>query len=135
MSSKTRCEVVINGTTYTLVGTETGEYMQAIASYINDKINKIKEKMNSQYMDNQMLVTLAALNVADELHKKNREFRELVMICEEQEATIAEYGQDLTKAQQEIDELYKKISDLQLELFRTRKELSEFIDAFDQKLG
>ena len=40
MSPKTDTEVIIGGKVFTLSGYESEEYMQKIASYINNKINE-----------------------------------------------------------------------------------------------
>ena len=40
MSPKTDTEVIIGGKVFTLSGYEREEYMQKIASYINNKINE-----------------------------------------------------------------------------------------------
>ena len=40
MSSKNDTEVIINGKIYTISGYESEEYLQKVASYINNKINE-----------------------------------------------------------------------------------------------
>ena len=40
MSSKTDVEVIIGGKVFTLSGYESEEYLQKVASYINNKINE-----------------------------------------------------------------------------------------------
>ena len=40
MSSKTDTEVIIGGKVFTLSGYESEEYLQRVASYINNKLNE-----------------------------------------------------------------------------------------------
>ena len=40
MSSRTDVEVIIGGKVFTLSGYESEEYLQKVASYINNKINE-----------------------------------------------------------------------------------------------
>lgn len=73
MSTKTDTEVIIAGKVFTLSGYESEEYLQKVASYINNKIaeyNKI-DSFRRQPMDTQNV--LLQLNIADDyLRRRNR---------------------------------------------------------------
>lgn len=43
MSSKNRAEVLIGGKIYTLSGYESEEYLQKVATYINNKLAEFKK--------------------------------------------------------------------------------------------
>ena len=59
---KNKTNIKIRGKEYTVVGPETPEYMQKIASYID---NKIGEMMVANPTLNEMGSVLAAINIVD----------------------------------------------------------------------
>ena len=66
MSTKTDTEVIIAGKVFTLSGYESEEYLQRVASYINNKIaeyNKV-DSFKRQSLDTQNV--LLQLNIADD---------------------------------------------------------------------
>ena len=51
MASKTDTEVIIGGKVYTLSGYESEEYLQKVASYINNKMNEYNNPPFSLYQE------------------------------------------------------------------------------------
>lgn len=73
MSSKTDTEVIIGGKIFTLSGYESEEYLQRVASYINNKLEEYSkiESFKRQPLDTQAV--LMQLNIADDYFKsKNK---------------------------------------------------------------
>ena len=73
MASKTDTEVIIGGKVFTLSGYESEEYLQKVASYINNKIsedNKI-DGFKRQPIDTQNV--LLQLNIADDYFKLKKQ--------------------------------------------------------------
>ena len=73
MASKTDTEVIIGGKVFTLSGYEGEEYLQKVASYINNKIseyNKI-DSFKRQPIDTQNV--LLQLNIADDYFKLKKQ--------------------------------------------------------------
>ena len=73
MSTKTDTEVIINGKVFTLSGYESEEYLQKVASYINNKIaeyNKV-DGFKRQSSDTQNV--LMQLNIADDYFKAKKQ--------------------------------------------------------------
>ena len=64
-----KVSVTINGRMYTLVSEETREYMRELSDYVNQNVQKVKDK-NPALMGERPIV-LAALNICDELFKAN----------------------------------------------------------------
>ena len=64
-----KVSVTINGRMYTLVSEETMEYMRELSDYVNQNVQKVKDK-NPALMGERPIV-LAALNICDELFKAN----------------------------------------------------------------
>ena len=73
MSAKTDTEVIIGGKVLTVSGNESAEYLQKVASYINNKVNEYT-KMDSfkrQSADKQNM--LIQLNIADDFFKAKKQ--------------------------------------------------------------
>ena len=73
MSAKTDTEVIIGGKVFTLSGYESEEYLQKVASYINNKVaeyNKV-DQFRRQPMDIQNV--LMQLNIADDYFKAKKQ--------------------------------------------------------------
>ena len=62
-----KLSVTINGRMYTLVSDESREYMEKLSEYVNENVNKVKDK-NPALLGERPIV-LAALNICDELFK------------------------------------------------------------------
>ena len=73
MASKTDTEVIIGGKVFTLSGYESEEYLQKVASYINNKLNEYTkvESFRRQPMDTQHV--LLQLNIADDFFKAKKQ--------------------------------------------------------------
>ena len=104
MSPKTDTEVIIGGKVFTLSGYESEEYMQKIASYINNKINEYGkiDSFRRQPLDRQSV--LLQLNIADDYFKAKKQ----ISILEEELQ-----GKELQK---QLNEDAKKIVRLETEL-------------------
>lgn len=69
MANKIDMPVVINGKVYTLSGYEGEDYLQNIATYINNKINECKASDQYRRMNAEYQGVLLALNIADDYFK------------------------------------------------------------------
>ncbi len=79
-------EVYILGQKYTIKGDASEEYMQRLAGYVNAKI---KEVYNSSPSITPVKASiLAALNIADELHKLKTEQEDIAKHIEEKANTL-----------------------------------------------
>ena len=73
MANKTDTEVIIGGKVFTLSGYESEEYLQKVASYINNKIaeyNKV-DSFRRQPLDLQNV--LLQINLADDYFKAKKQ--------------------------------------------------------------
>ena len=64
MESKNKTEILIFGSRYIVSGNEPEEYIQDVASYLDDKMKEISD-INKTLSGN-MVTVLAAINVVDE---------------------------------------------------------------------
>jgi len=69
MNTKNDVEVVINGKQYTMSGYESSEYLQKIATHINEKFALFKEQEGYSRLDTDMKYIMLAINLSDDYHK------------------------------------------------------------------
>ena len=62
MNTKNDVEVIINGKQYTISGYESSEYLQRIATHINEKYAAFKEEEGYLRLDAEMKNILLAIN-------------------------------------------------------------------------
>jgi cell division protein ZapA len=70
MPAEQHVTVTIMGRNYTLRAEEDAQYVRMIAAYVDDKLQEIAKV--SPRMSTTRLAILAAINIADELHKLER---------------------------------------------------------------
>lgn len=91
---KVKAEVEIFGDSYILKGNAPPEYLEMLAEYVNQKMEYIHEKCPGLTVSK--IAILTAINIADELMKMKREYRNLVR----QQETCAGNGGKAKKKQQ-----------------------------------
>lgn len=104
----TTVTVKINGLEYNLKGREDEEYLKHVANYVEKKIQELTNMNRNLTMP--AASALAAINIADELFKGNREYNELA----------AEYE----IMEKENNRLNSQISELKEENERTLEEMN-----------
>ncbi len=88
-----KLQVKICGQEYTLVSDESREYMLEMADYINHKMTEVQTRNNR--LSTSMAAILVALNVADDLKKKEAAMQEQL---DAQKAEIAHLKKRLEQA-------------------------------------
>lgn len=129
MAEKNNVQVIINGNVFTLSGSESEEYLQKVALYINNKINDLKlmdsyRKLSTEYQD-----ILLALNLADDYFKKMDQIHELKIELENKDKQVYEMKHGMIDSQirletaQKLNEEYKeKINELQMKILQLSTE-------------
>ena len=115
MSSKTDTEVIIDGKVFTLSGYESEEYLQKVASYINNKIseyNKI-DSYRRQPMDTQAV--LLQLNIADDYFKAKKQISILEEELQTKEKELYDLKHELISAQIKLESSEEQVKGLQQE--------------------
>ena len=114
MSTKTDTEVIIAGKVFTLSGYESEEYLQKVASYINNKIAEYSkvDSFKRQSLDTQNV--LMQLNIADDYFKAKNQITRL-------EEEIQNKEKNIRNLQTEANETAKKIVRLETELKEKEK--------------
>ncbi len=123
MSAKTNTEVIIGGKVFTLSGYESEEYLQKVASYINNKVteyNKV-DSFRRQALDIQNV--LLQLNIADDYFKAKKQISLLEEDIESKEKEIYDLKHELIAAQMKMESTEKSMKGLQNELNENAKKI------------
>ena len=123
MSAKTDTEVIIGGKVFTLSGYESEEYLQKVASYINNKVveyNKV-DQFRRQPMDIQNV--LMQLNIADDYFKAKKQISMLEEDIASKEKEIYDLKHELIAAQMKMESTEKNMKRLQKELNENAKKI------------
>lgn len=116
MSSKNNAEVVIDGKVYTLSGYETEEYLQKVASYINNKISEYKKDENYRKQSLDVQKSLLELNIADDYFKAKKQADLLERDLEEKDKELYDLKHELVTLKLKSEEDDKKISKLEADI-------------------
>lgn len=113
MAIKTDTEVIIAGKVFTLSGNESEEYLQKVASYINNKIAEYNgnDSFKRQPMDIQNV--LLQLNIADDYFKAKKQISILEEDLKNKNDEVYDLKHDLIAAQMKLETTEKKVQELQ----------------------
>ena len=106
MAVKTDTEVIIGGRVLTLSGYESEEYLQKVASYIN---NKLAEYNRVESFRRQP----AELNIADDYFKAKKQIEELEEEAASKEKELYDLKHELIASQIKLDNTEKSLRTLQ----------------------
>lgn len=123
MASKTDTEVIIGGKVFTLSGYESEEYLQKVASYINNKIaeyNKI-DGFKRQPIDTQNV--LLQLNIADDYFKSKKQIEMMEEQLSEKEKELYDLKHQLIATQIKLENAEKNSKNLQAKLDDSSKKI------------
>ena len=115
MAAKNNTEVIIDGKVYTLSGYESQEYLQKVATYINDKIAEFKMLDEYKRIPSDMRSTLLALNIADDYFKAKNQVEKLEQDLEVKDREIYDLKHELISNQIRMESDAKSLKDLEKE--------------------
>lgn len=123
MASRTDTEVIIGGRVFTLSGYESEEYLQKVASYINNKVNEYGkiDSFRRQPPDTQGV--LLQLNIADDYFKAKKQISVLEEEMRAKDKELYDLKHDLISAQMKMEGLQEQLKDLQKEQNENAKEI------------
>jgi cell division protein ZapA len=75
MNKRTDIEVIINNKRYTLGGYESEEYLQKVATYINNKYAELKKQDFYRNLDSDMRNVLLQINLADDYFRLKKQMQ------------------------------------------------------------
>lgn len=131
-NKKNQVEVVINGKVYKLVGVESEEYIQTVARYIDKKLTEIYKISNCNTVNSNAFPVLVAINIADDVFKEKTEKEKALKELDEIKETLGKYEKELSNLSEENIALKNKLNMLTVECNNAKKELSDYIETFDQ---
>lgn len=131
-SSKTDTEVIIGGKVFTLSGYESEEYLQKVASYINNKINEYNKIDSFRRQPTETQGVLLQLNIADDYFKAKKQISLLEDELQAKDKDLYDLKHELISAQIKLDTaedqmkaLQKAQSDGEKEIVRLETELKK----------
>ncbi len=123
MSTKTDTEVIIAGKVFTLSGYESEEYLQKVASYINNKIAEYSkvDGFKRQSLDTQNV--LLQLNIADDYFKAKKQISLREEEIQAKEKEMYDLKHELIAAQIKLENMEKTVKTLQDEANENAKKI------------
>ncbi|WP_033166823.1 cell division protein ZapA [Clostridium sp. KNHs205] len=123
MNKMNNIEVIINNKKYTLRGYESEEYLQKVASYINNKNSDFKKQDFYKLLDSEMKSILMEINIADDYFKVREQAKEIEQENEEKAKEIFELKHELVSLNTKLAEAEKLIASLKDELNENQKKI------------
>lgn len=123
MSAKTDTEVIIGGKVFTLSGYESEEYLQKVASYINNKVTEYGkvDSFRRQPLDTQNV--LMQLNIADDYFKARQQINLLEEELKSKEKEMYDLKHELIASQIKLENTEKNVKNLMLEANENAKKM------------
>lgn len=123
MSSKTDTEVIIGGKVFTLSGYESEEYLQKVASYINNKVNEYNKVDSFRKLPLDTQNVLLQLNIADDYFKAKQQISSLEEELKAKDTEIYDLKHELIASQIKLENTEKNIKNLQAEANEAEKKM------------
>ena len=125
MSSKTDTEVIIGGKVFTLSGYESEEYLQKVASYINNKVNEYSkvDSFRRKPLDTQGV--LLQLNIADDYFKAKKQISVLEEELQRKEKELYDLKHELISSQIRLENLEKDSKEMEIQLRESAKQIEK----------
>lgn len=127
MNEKHYAEVLIDGKIYTLGGAEEAQYLQRVASYINEKTSQMKQQAGFTKQSQEYQSVMIELNIADDYFKavdraktseKQRDEMEKETYSLKHELVMAQMKLESTEHQ--LEETMKRLEAVQDELLKMK---------------
>ena len=132
MSSKNKTEVLIDGKIYTLSGYESEEYLQRIATYINNKLAELKKLDGYGRLSQENKSILLELNVADDYFKAKKQVEMIEDELTQKDQELYDLKHELIGAQirledgaKELAALKESVSEYQKQIVRLETQLGK----------
>ena len=123
MAVKTDTEVIIGGKVFTLSGYESEEYLQKVASYINNKMNEYNKVDSFRRQPFERQSVLLQLNIADDYFKAKKQIEMFEEEIKSKEKELYDWKHELISTQIKLENLEKNKKNMQLELNENAKKI------------
>lgn len=116
-------EVIINNKRYTLSGYESEEYLQKIASYINNKHVEFRNKDAYKFLDSELKNILMQINIADDYFKTTNKLKEIETESDAKSKEIFDLKHELISARTKLEAAEREVDELKSELHEAQKNI------------
>ena len=123
MANKTDAEVLIGGKVYTICGYESEEYIQKVASYINNKLNEYNSMDGFRRAPMDMQNVLIQINLADDYFKLKKQVASMEEDMEAKEKELYDVKHELVTTQIKMENLDKNLKSVREELSEKDKKI------------
>lgn len=123
MTGKTDTEVLIGGRVLTISGAESEEYVQKVASYINNKISDYMKNEGFKRQPAEMQGVLLEINIADDYFKEKHRVEELEEALSAKEKELYNIKHELIASQIKLENTEKSAKDYKNRLEEAEKKL------------
>ena len=132
MNTKNYAEVLIDGKIYTLGGMEDENYLQRVASYINEKTAQMKRQEGFAKQSQEYQSVMIELNIADDYFKATSRAIDSEQQRDEMEKESYGLKHELVTTQLRLENTAKDLEEKMEELARVKKELEKTKEELQQ---
>lgn len=125
MASKTDTEVIIGGRVFTLCGYESEEYLQKVASYINNKLVEYGKVDSFRRQNVDMQNVLLQLNIADDYFKAKKQVSVLEEELQGKEKELYDLKHEIISAQIKLENTEKQLKMQKIDIMEKEKKIVE----------
>ena len=123
MAVKTDTEVIIGGKVFTLSGYESEEYLQKVASYINNKMAEYGRLDSFKRQPRERQAVLLQLNIADDYFKARKQIALLEEDLQAKEKELYDLKHELIASQIKLENAEKALKSAQNDLNESSKKI------------
>lgn len=121
--SANNVEVVIGGKVLTICGYESEDYLQKVASYLNNKLGEYSKLDSFKRQSLEMQNILMQINIADDYFKAREEIKRMEEEVASKEKELYDMKHELISLQIKMDNLDKANRELQKEVNEQSKKI------------
>ncbi len=111
MNEKNYAQVLIGGKIYTLGGMEDENYLQKVASYINEKMSEMKRREGFMKQSQEYQAVMLELNIADDYFKAVERARTSEKQRDDMEKETYSLKHELVTTQMKMESLQRQLEE------------------------
>lgn len=121
--SMTDTEVIIGGKVITLSGNESEEYLQKVASYINNKLADLAKNDSFKRTPQDMQSVFLALNIADDYFKAKRQISSLEEQLDNKDKDLYNIKHEFIASQIKLENTEKSLKSMETKVDECTKKM------------
>lgn len=132
MAAKKEIDVLINRKKYTIYAHESEDYVQKLASYLNNKYQELKSQEGYNKMEPELRGIFLEINIADDYFRLKAALEEQQLSDEQKDNELYRVTHDLVEARSEIKKLNEDLEaskqkqiEFEKKIIKLETELSE----------